>query len=452
MSIIKDVFSAIEKELLGGFASSLIEGLNTKRPGNEFQPGDVELVDIILMSEDQQRTYSLISQAVTLDVFESIMSPIMWCELTISDSQGLLQNFPIIGEEYIKIVFKTPGTLAEPAQYLFRVNSVNNKQVNQNNKKITYTIQCCSAELMTNVKTSVTLRDSDTVQNFVTKILEDYIKTEKPVHIEPTSGIEEVLLTNMEPFATIDFLRQRAVSTRFESSAFSFFENRKGFWFATIENLIELGTEAIQSGNYDKIFFYDTARKDSYENVTMRNILAYNQMQFGDAIVQVQEGGLNNQVQNFDLITGDIQRVTYTDNIGADSFTPTSDTSAGTHTTSFTRQHGKQTTVTKLITTRSDRAPTNLSEKLTKTQAYAQKIAQNITQIHIYGDSSIQIGDIIDCRFPSGVDATSDGGVSRLDSGSYLVAKVRHMILNGDRPQYTQALELIKTDLQEVTS
>jgi hypothetical protein len=59
---------------------------------------------------------------------------------------------------------------------------------------------------------------------------------------------------------------------------------------------------------------------------------------------------------------------------------------------------------------------------------------------------------MIECRLPSGVDTTTDDGMSRLDSGSYLVAKVRHIILNGDRPQYTQALELIKNDIQEVVS
>jgi hypothetical protein len=451
MSLIEDIFSGIEKALLGAVESAFHEALNPKKASSDnIRPGDIDLIDVVLMSEDQQRAYSLISQAVTLDIYESIMSPVMWCEVTIADSMGLLQSFPILGEEYIKIVFQTPGWKGAPAEYLMRVNAVTNKQATQNNKRITYTLQCCSSEMMTNVQRTVTLRETDTTANIIEKILKDELRTNKQIYIERTAGIEEILLTRVSPFSAIDFLRQRSVSPTYEASAFSFYENRKGYWFASIEKLFDYGKKQVESGNHDKIFFYDTSRKDSIEDMTMRNILAYNQMQFGDSLTQVQSGALNNQVQNFDLITGDIQRVTYTDNLGADRLQSTSDTSAGGHTTSFTRSHGKTTPKTRLITTRSDRPETNIVDRLTRTSAFAQKIAQNITQIHIYGDSDIQVGDIIECRFPSGVDTDNDSGLSRLDSGSYLVAKVRHMILSGDRPQYTQALELIKTDLQEV--
>jgi len=216
---------------------------------------------------------------------------------------------------------------------------------------------------------------------------------------------------------------------------------------------MEEGAKIVETGNYDKIFFYDTTTNEGAENVTYRNIIAYNQINFGDSITRVQEGGLNNQVQQFDLITGDVVKTTYTDNIGADTFKSSSTTSSGGQTTSFTRTHGRSTTITRLITTRSDKSSSDLADKLTKAQAYAQKLAQNITQIHIYGDSEIKLGDVVNVKLPSGKDTTSgQTRISRLDSGTYTVSKIRQMILLGDRPQYTQALELIKHDLQEVSS
>ena len=62
MSLIKDILSSVEKVLLGSLSSALssIEGVNIKGVGRDFRPGDIELIDIILMSEDQQRAYSLI--------------------------------------------------------------------------------------------------------------------------------------------------------------------------------------------------------------------------------------------------------------------------------------------------------------------------------------------------------------------------------------------------------
>lgn len=447
MSLIKNLFNDVERILLGAALGALSEALNSKSP-SRFQPGDVELIDILLMSEDQQRTYSLMKQCVGLDVYESILSPSMFAELVIADSIGLEQNFPIVGGEYIKITFRTPANRGAPATFLFRVRGIVNKEVNESNRRITYTITCVSSEILNNSKTLVTLSGLDNISTYVKNILERDLETNKPIFIDATSGMERVLQTRVTPFQLIDYLRQRAVSTTYLSSSFCFFENRKGYHFTTIEKMF---ADAFKEEDTDKLFFFDTSRKDSAENVTMRNIIAYNQMQYGDAIAQIAGGGLSNQVQQFDLITGDVTRVTYTDNIGADQFQSTSPTGTSSRPSTFTSNHGRSTTVTRLIPVRSDRPTGEIAERLSRVQAYAQKISQNIVQIHIYGDSDISVGDVIQCRFPSGADDRENQGVSRLTSGYYLVSKVRHMVLNTDRPQYTQALELIKSDLEEVS-
>lgn len=452
MSIIKDLFRSIERQLLNGLVDLAFgEGINAKRT-DDFHPGDVNVIDILLMSEDGQRAYSLMSQAVTIDIYESIMSPVIWADIQISDSSGLLQSFPIIGEEFIKIVFGTPMS-PSTASYLLRVNSVNNKQVTQNSRKITYTLQCCSAELMKNVKQTVNIKKTDTVQDIVLSIFDDYIKTDKPVFVDATTGIEEITISSLTPFQAIDMLRQRAVSNRYQSSSFCFHESRYGYHFTTLERYLEDGANIVEKGETDKVFFYDTVRHESIDNVTYRNIIAYNMISFGDSITKVSEGGLTNEVQQFDMITGDVRKVTYTDNIGADVFKSSSQTSSSGQSTSFTRQHGDRSTVTRLVTTRSDTSSSDLAEKLSKSQAFAQKLSQNITQVHIYGDAELSIGDVIKLSLPSGIDTTTDRNtISRLDSGTYTITKIRQMITLGDRPVYSQALELVKHDLQEVSS
>lgn len=445
MSLIKNLFKGVEGILLGQLDSVINEAKNPKSSVH-FQPGDIDIVDILLMSEDQERTYSLMNQCVGFEVFESILSPTIFAELIIADSMALLETFPIGNGEYVKIVFKTPRNKGAPTNFLLRVNKIENKQINETNKRLTYTLQCVSAELIINSKTSTTLRGQDNISTLITNVLNDQLETSKPIFIDPTSGVEKVLLTGMKPFQIIDYLRQRAVSNQYLSSSFCFFENRKGFVFTTIERLFE---QAFKEDDTDKLFFFDTSRKDRGDNVTYRNIIAFNQIQFGDIISTIEGGGLNNQVQEFDMITGNVNRVTYTDNIGADSFRSTSPTGTSSKSSTFTSNHGRSTSVTKLIPKRSDKPSGQIAEKISRTQAYAQKISQNIVQIHIYGDSDISAGDVIQCRLPSGADDKENEGVSRLTAGFYLVAKVRHMVLNNDRPQYTQALELIKSDLEE---
>jgi hypothetical protein len=455
MSLIRNLFESVERSLFGAVASAVVgafqDGANAKSP-SDYQPGDVTLTDIVLMSEGQDRVYSLMKQCVGFDIYESIMSPVMFAEVVISDSMGLLQSFPIIGEEYIKISFSTPKLKGAPATFLFRVNSVKDKKVTESTNKITYTLQCVSAELIHNSKQLVNIKESNTADNIIKRIFEEFLPSQKQLNIASTSGILDVLITRYAPLQAIDYVRQKAISSRYESSSFCFYENRNGFNFVTIEQLMEQGAKTIEAGNSDKIFFFDASRKDNAKNVTTRNIIAYNQIQFGDTISQIKSGGLNNQVQQFDLITGDVTKVTYTDNEGADRFKSSSSSGASGKTTSFTSNHGRSTTVATVFPMRSDKPEIDMAGKMAKVRAFAQKLSQNIIQIHIYGDSTINIGDMIECRLPAGSDAKSIAGESRLDSGNYLVAKVRHIVLNSDRPQYTQALELIKTDLQEVTS
>lgn len=447
-NIIQNVFKEIES-VLGGISSGTFnESINAKTPNKTVVPGDIDLKDIILISEDQTRSYSLMSQVSTIDIYECITSPVIFAELRVADSIGLLESFPILGEEYVKISFTTPKSGNAVTNYVLRVNKVIDKELNSNNKRLSYTLQLVSAELINSSNKLITKNITDSISNIVSDIIKTNIATSKPVKIDTTSGIDEILFTKFTPFRAIDYLRQRAISSEYKSSSFCFFENKNGYNFTTIEKLIDTGSKTLAKSNHSKTFFFDTARKDSFENVTVRNILAYNQVSFIDTMSKVADGGLNNIVQQFDLITGDIKQVTYTDNIGADAFKKTSSSSVNTNTSGFTKKHGMSTSVTKFIPVRSDKPKVFLQEKISNLQAYTHKISQNITLIQVYGDNSITVGDMIECRLPSGIDSAKDRGTSRLLTGNYLVSKVRHSIINGDRPQHTMSLELIKGDLQ----
>lgn len=447
MGFISDVFSGVEKILLGA-VNQAIDGVG-KAPTDDIQAGDVEITSITIVKEDQQKQYDLLAQCTSIDIYEDASSPVIYAELGIADSIGLLQTLPIIGEEYVSITFRTPGT-EEPASYLFRVREVMNKVVTENNKMITYTLKLVSAELMRNVKRLVTLTYEDTIDNIVKRIIEDELETEKPYYVDKTSGIEKGTITRMEPFKAIDFLRRRSVSNEYASSSFVFFESRDGYRFTTLEKMMHEGAKTVRAGT-DKHFFFDTNRKDNIKAVNIRNIIAYNQVTFADTITKVQNGGLTNEVNAFDIITGGIRKVTYTNNIGQDQFKFASDNAASLNTSGFNRAHGKSSSVKKFIPVSSDKPSTQRAEKIAITAAYAQTISQNIVQIHIYGDTEIRIGDVISCTFPSAISADDVQTEARLDSGNYLVTKVRHMILNTDRPQHTISLELIKGSFEEVS-
>jgi len=455
MSFIGDIFNSIEKTLVGAVKAGVNDALgsmspNNKTPGKDILPGDIDIQRIILANEAGTKTYDLMHQVKGIEIYESILSPVVFCELVIADSVGLHQNFPIIGEEYVSITFRSPK-FPKTVTYLFRVNMKSNLKFTENNKMATYTLQLMSPEVVKNSTRYVTKNYENTVDHLVEQILATELQTIKPVRVDKTAGIEKGRITRMQPFKAIDYLRRRAISNEYQSSSFCFFENRNGYHFTTIEKMIEDGNKALdKTKTSNKTFFFDTNRKGSVRDVTQRNILAYNQLAFTDTVTKLQQGGLNNKVNAFDLLTGGVEQRTYDNTAGEGIFAKPDENSAPMNTQAFTNNHKRTTAKTKFIVTTSDKPQLKLPEKLSILQAYAQKVSQNIVLIHIYGDSDITVGDMIKCSFPSATTANNDKGISRLDSGNYLVAKVRHMITNGDRPQHTMALELIKGSLTEV--
>lgn len=454
MSFIGDIFGSIEKTLYGAIKTGVNDALsgvspNNKSPGKDIIPGDIQILKVQLTNEAGTKTYDMMNQVKGIELYESILSPVIFCELVVQDSINLHQNFPIIGEEYVSITFKTPKH-PKAVTYLLRVNKKHNLKIFENNKMATYSLQLMSAEVVKNSTRFVTKKYENTIDNLISQILSAELKTIKPIRIDKTVGIEKGRITRMQPFKAIDYLRRRAISNEYQSSSFCFFENRDGYRLTTIEKMIEDGNMALDKAKTsNKTFYFDTNRKDKVENVTMRNILAYNQIAFTDTVSKLQQGGINNKVSSFDLLTGSIDQKVYDNTVGERVFKKTEDSASPMNSATFINNHKNSTAKTKFVVMSSDKPQLKLPEKLSILQAYAQKVTQNIVQIHIYGDSEITVGDMIKCTFPSADSSDKKKGVSRLDSGNYLVAKVRHMIINSDRPQHTMALELIKGSLTE---
>ena len=453
MSFISKILGTIEKEILRP-TTEWITGENSPlRSTNQIGAGDVEILNLTMMREDGQRAMTLLSHCKTMEIYESVLSPVIFAELNIADAIGMRQDFPINGEEYIRVVLRTPDTKI-PATYLLRVYEVVDEKVGRNAQIRTYKLKCCSPELFRSAKSHISNNFTGTVSEAVTQIMETALGTDKPFVVEDTKGIRERTLTRLTPFAAIDYLRRSAISKTHKSSSFVFFENRDGFKFCTLERLLHEGSLL---GITDKRFFFDTgSNATDFNNVNMRNIIAFNQVQSAGSLSMIARGGLTNVSKQFDLFTGDVTVYNYTDNESADEFKTIDDKGAAQRTSTHAAEHGQVGTkagqsaaVVAAVPTTSETGDLGTAPMMAVRRAYIQKLVDNIVQIYVFGDTDITVGDVIHCSFPRGMGTTGDPKTTRLDSGNYLVTKVRHMIVLGDRPGHTMSLELIKGSILE---
>ena len=410
------------------------------------QNGYVDINRIDLSSHDGKKTISLIAQVTSISIYEDILCPIIYAELDIVDSADLHSSFPLIGEEFLDLEFKTTGN-TETNKYRFSVISTNNVTTNNTGRIKTYKMRCASEEILNNSTLKLNQRISGKSEDLINKFLTDsnYIATKKNVNLDTTKGPQDLLVTKLSPFQAVDLVRKRSVSPKYISSSYVFFENKRGFNFCTIEFLFDQGKGNIK----DKVFWYDSKPETDVRSVRFRNILGMRTVSGFDTASKMQFGGLNNMVRKFDIFTGELTEIPFNNAEKQDQFKFASDTAVGLNSSYFENKYGPTSGYTMLVPHRGDLPDTFIPDSLGARQAFVQKLIQNIFQIHTYGDSEITAGDVITVKVPSIKGTTDEPKENRLVSGNYLVSKLRHTIVLDKQRLYTNSMELIKGEYEE---
>jgi hypothetical protein len=448
----KNFFRNLTRDILGGVERELwsridpAEDINTPRISvNDFRPGDVNIENITLVSADGNRVHDLMQYVKEIHIYESIIHPSMFCEMSMADSISLYETFPITTNEFITFSVQTPGR--EKNEYRFAINRVGDKVTMPGNKMVTYKLQLVSPELKASSASPIVKQFKGTISDMIKDILTEDIGTKKNINIEPSTGIIDKTTGVRFPFALIHEHYLDADNRRDNHGVYVFFENKRGYNLVTYEKLIKDGKKELRFGS-DKRFEFTPIRNANSEDIKFRNILAYNQSMFCDAIDIVSLGGMNSTAIHYDPATGFGDRARYRESQDGGNLPTTDNNGTALIGTDFIRQYERNSIVNMLVAVNSETRPnTNLAEVLVKRNAFLNKLKQIEAQIFVYGDSNLAVGDVIECSFPTSSSAENDKGETRLDSGNYLITHLRHMILFTDRPQHVIACNLMKAGM-----
>ena len=413
--------------------------------------GSVEIQKLQLSSADGKRSISLIATTTSINIYEDLLSPVIYAEIQIQDSADLQSQFPLIGEEFVEISFRTAGfDSLQFNTYKLYLQSATQATTNLTGKYKTYTLKCCSEEYLRNASRVVTTKLQGTCEGIVSDMLRNtkYIGSKKNYHSEPSKGPQDVFPSRLAPFQVVDFVRRRAASQKYYSSSYVFFENKRGYNFCTVEYLFDQGKDKIG----DKVFYYDSKPVTETAAIRYRNILGMKNVSTFDTASKLNSGGIQNTVRKFDILTGAITENNYVNIDQQDKFKSISDknSSAGLNSTSFEKQYGDDKEGLSMLVPTSSEFPENyIADALGPKRAFVNKIIQNLFQIHVYGDSEITVGDVIKVNLPRMTGTTDQTQYNRLISGNYLVSKLRHIITFDKQRLYTCSMELIKGEYQE---
>jgi hypothetical protein len=385
----------------------------------------IEGDEIILTDFSGCRFQNIFNLVQSIDIFESIYNHTLQADFYIGEGIELLNYFPVAGEEFIKLSFRTPNR--KLLTYEFMVESIVGQKANDQSNSKRYMLRCVTRDLLTNSYKLYSKRYTNMdYKEAVGTVINTDLGSSKSVNIEDTKGKFDYVVNAVRPFQVISLICERAKSAKYQSSVFYFYEDNEGYHFTTIEKLIEE-----RKGGADKKEFKlvtDNRAKDYALSINHRNILSYETISQGSTIEKVRDGAMYIQVREFDIMTGDYYtKYEYKNPSDHTQFKET-DKNEDFNSSIFNSTVTKFPAVSRMTVKDGTRPDMKHNETIVYRRAFNQRISQYGLRLRVYGDTDIRVGDVIKASLRDISGVTVDPEQQKIYSENYIVVEMKHRL------------------------
>jgi len=208
-------------------------------------PGDY-FIEEIKLATITGRYIDLSDIVTSIDIYENLFATAITGSITFTDTNNLLTNGPIIGQEVLSLKIRTPQTSPNEdtvidftKNYLYAYKVLNTTKINDGTDAIT--LSFTTYDIFTNYRKKVSKAfKGEPAENMVKEILRDpeLLDSKKKLYYEETLNDFKFVVPNLRPFDAISMISKRCLSKRFDfSSNYLFYETCFGYHFRTLENL-----------------------------------------------------------------------------------------------------------------------------------------------------------------------------------------------------------------------
>ena len=229
--------------------------------------------EVLLESNDKSKTVDLRLGVQSIDYYEDIFSPTISAKIVVTttgnvlEGKSIYQGLPLRGGERLKLKIKgnsatNPGLdFTDTDKYLY-VSSIGN--VVSGNQSESFVLNLCSREAITNETSRVPVKfpTSSPISASAEKIIQDYLKTSKPVEVDPTMNTYGFIGNMRKPFTVLTWLASKGVpEVEGDGTAgYCFYETQTGYKFKALDNLI--ASEALATYNSTDVVNPNTDAQD----------------------------------------------------------------------------------------------------------------------------------------------------------------------------------------------
>ena len=402
--------------------------------------GEFELNTIEIIASSGQSIDNI--TPLEINIFESIFSNALTGNISIADTNNLIELMPLIGQEQLILKMTTPSLEGENTTIDFTKNafSIYNISVNSemSSGSSVYVLEFCSPELLINNRVRISKAFTDTPSTIVENVLTNHINTTKNIETETTSGIKNIVVPNQRPFDFLKCLIQDSKSTK-DSPHYLFYETTRGYNFRTLQNLYEkvaVGVFNNSESNIDEKVGNTLGIQEAYDRMINFDVKPPNNAlndsragMFGSKIIIDNIFTKSDNVKTYGYFSDfdkhkridEKNNPKYNDNLGNWSNSriyvhPTSASGSNLNAQYRDENNSNNSIVANQI-----------SETLLqrKSRMYELTFSKTIA-ITIHGTTNIAAGDIVELNYTAPGRNHGDGTLDKSISGRYLITKLRH--------------------------
>jgi len=426
-----------------------------------------------------------LSELVTaVNIYEDIFNNSITGDISFIDTNNILGNANIIGQEKLSLILATPDgsdvydreNAIDFSQIPFYIYKVNSSQL-VNDRTMGYTISFTTSEIVRNghIRVSQSYKGEPAV-DIIKKVIRDseLLNSKKEFFYEETSNNYKVVAPNMRPFDFINMIARKSLSKEYNfAPTFLFYETVKGYFFRTLDSMMDRKNPRMIYREANPNTLTDKGVQDLAKN--LQNILNYSVVSATDTLSSQRSGMYASKLLEVDLFnksykTYDYDYVKkYTDDVHIDSFTKSGSTQApvlseATDDFGFKLSEYPDSVFFVQTTDKTNELFTPMHQEGTETpydtinvhqwlqrrkSRFAQLASALTLRVEVPGNTSIQAGDVVGLEIMN----RSSNSEEEMDvnyTGRYLVTKLHHVFSKGQgRYKHTVHMECVRDTVSE---
>ena len=405
--------------------------------------GDVTFEKIELRSLNGQFA-NIINQVIGIEIYEDLFAPFITMSIVLQESVDYLNLFPFVGEEYIDVKILTPST-EKPIEGKFYIYKITDRMMSKDREAV-YTIKAISEEYLTDANRKISKSFAGNISESAYNISQtDGLNSKKKVIVEKTANNTAFTASYWSPVKCLNYLAATALSQS-KSPSYLFFENRDGFNFRSID-------EMLKDTTYHKFVNDNYSRKTDGESLTStrdpqedyKRIIEINIPVLTDYMQEIQTGRLKSRLVTHDITTKQYSVKDYS--VKRDTENPTTLLNPYPGYSKYATSNSISTMVVmpKYFGNFTKYGDVTNAGTIQKRMSFFQNLSKFKVTIQVLGRTDYTVGQIVELDIPRVTQIVKEEDArDPILSGRYMIAAISHIM---NKENHTCNIELIKNSV-----